>query len=72
MLALVLATALRVCLCLSQVGVLPKRMNESRWFLTWELLSCVKRKFWYLKNMGTSLWNFLLNSGRGGPDPDPR
>ena len=71
MLARVLATALclSVCLCLSQVGVLPKRLNESRWVLTRELLSCVKRKFWYLKNMGTFLWNFLLNSGRGARIP---
>jgi len=30
-----------VCLylCLSQVGVLSKRMNESSWFLVWELPS---------------------------------
>ena len=47
MLARVLAMALcpyprtRVCLfvCLSQVGVLSKWMNESRWFLAWELPS---------------------------------
>jgi len=30
-----------VCLCLSQVGVLSKRMDESSWFLAWELpLTC--------------------------------
>jgi len=30
-----------VCLshCLSQVGVLSKRLNESSWFLAWDLLS---------------------------------
>jgi len=28
-----------VCVCLSQVGVLPKRMNESGWLLAWELYS---------------------------------
>ena len=39
MLARVLATALSVCLCLSQVGVLSKRLNESSWFLARELPS---------------------------------
>ena len=28
-----------VCVCLSQVGVLLKRMNETGWFLAWELHS---------------------------------
>jgi len=28
-----------VCVCLSQVDVLSKRMNESSWFLAWELHS---------------------------------
>jgi len=28
-----------VCVCLSQVGVLSKRMNELSWFLAWELPS---------------------------------
>jgi len=41
------------CLCLSQVGVLSKRLNESSWFLACELpppvLHCVKRKFGYLQ-----------------------
>jgi len=27
------------------------------------VLHCVKRKFGYLQNKGTSLWNFVLNSG---------
>ena len=56
--------------CLSEVGVLSKRMNESSWFLEQELpstppiLHCVKRKFGYLQNKGTSLWNFFVpNSG---------
>ena len=31
--------AMALCLCLSQVGVLSKRLNESGWFLVWELLS---------------------------------
>jgi len=53
--------------CLSQVGVLSKRWNESSWF--WHtsflppVLHCVKRKFGYLQKKGTSLWNFVLNSG---------
>ena len=37
MLARVLAMAL--CLCLSQVRVLSKRLNESGWFLAWDRLS---------------------------------
>jgi len=28
-----------VCVCLSQVGVLSKQLNESGWFWTWELPS---------------------------------
>ena len=43
MLAQVLATTSypRLCLsvCLSQVGVLSKRMNELSWFLQWDLHS---------------------------------
>jgi len=58
-----------LCLSLrpSQVGVLLKRLNESSWF--WHVsflppvLHCVKRKFGYLQNKGSSLWNFVLNSG---------
>jgi len=30
---------LSVCRCLTQVGVLSKRMNESSWFLEWQFLS---------------------------------
>jgi len=56
-----------VCVSLSQ-GVLSKQMNESSWFLAWELLStrlthCVKRKFRYLQNKDTFLWNFVPNLG---------
>jgi len=56
-----------VCVCLSQVGVLSKRMNESSWFLAWELQStyptlCCK-EIHYLQNKGTSLKNFPPNSG---------
>jgi len=45
-----------VCVCLSQVGVLLKRLNESGWF--WHVsflppvLHCVKRKFGYLQKQG--------------------
>ena len=31
--------AVSVSVCLSQVGVLSKRVNESGWFLAWELHS---------------------------------
>ena len=43
--------------CLSQVDVLWKRMNESSWFDRFlpPILHCVKRKFGYLQNKGTSL-----------------
>jgi len=36
---LTMALCLSVCLCLSQLGVLSKRLNESVWFLATELLS---------------------------------
>jgi len=28
-----------LCLCLSQVGILSKRLNELGWFLAWKLVS---------------------------------
>jgi len=45
-----------VCVRLSQVGVLSKRLNESSWcwhvsFLP-PVLRCVKRKFGYLQKLG--------------------
>jgi len=68
---LALGLCLSVCLfvCPLQVGVLSKRMNESSWFCRVSflppVLHCVKRKFGYLQNKGTSLWNFFLNSRLG-------
>ena len=50
-----------LCLCLSQVGVLSKPLNESRCVLAWELPStypihCVIRKFTYaFRNKGASV-----------------
>ena len=45
--------AMGLCLSLSQVGVLLKRVNESGWFLHVSflppVLHCVKRKFGYLE-----------------------
>ena len=66
MLARVLAMAL--CLCLSQVGVLSKRLNESGWFLAWDLLSTYATLFCkeiqVLSKMRVlRLWNFARNSG---------
>ena len=63
----VMCLCLSVCLsvCLSQVGVLSNRLNESSWFLAWELPSptlCYK-KFRYLQNKDTSIWTFPPNSG---------
>jgi len=57
-----------VCLsvCLSQVGVLSNRLNGFSWFLARtrthyprHLLHYVGRKFGYLQNKGTSIWNFV-------------
>jgi len=39
MLARVLAVCLSVSVCLSQVGVLSKRLSKSSWFLAWEFPS---------------------------------
>ena len=39
MLVWVLAMAPSLCLCLSQVGILSKRLNELGWFLAWKLVS---------------------------------
>jgi len=61
-----LAVAQCPSVCPPQVGVLLKRKNESGWFLAWELPSTnptLARKFVYLINKGTSLWNFIPKSG---------
>ena len=73
--ARVLATALCLSVCLyvsgsvrlSQVGVLSKCMDGLMWFVDMEAsfdqsYIVVIRKFRYLQNKGTSLWNFFLNS----------
>jgi len=66
-LAMALCPSVCVCVCLAQVGVLSKRMNESSWF--WHgsflppVLHCVKRNLGISKNKGTSIWNFVPNSG---------
>ena len=66
----VLATDLcpTVCLCLSQVGVLSKRLNESSWFFgIWASFhpsyTVLKGNSDISKNNGTSVWNFVLKSG---------
>ena len=54
-----LSESVSVCMsvCLPQVGVLPKRLNESGllWYGSFlpPILHCVKRKFGYLQNEGT-------------------
>ena len=52
--------------CQSHVRVLSIQQNRAGFahesFLQ-PTLHCVIRKFWYLKNKGTSLWNFAPNSG---------
>ena len=49
--------------CLSPVGVPSKLSDRSSWVLVWGILEpalqYVIRKFGYLQNKGTSLWNFL-------------
>jgi len=56
-----------VCPCLSQVGVLSKRLNEASWFLARELLSTrpmlLTANLARSKNKGTSFWNSVPNSG---------
>ena len=58
-----------VCVRLSQVGVLSKRLDESSWLLACELPSVhpsytvLKGNSVISKSKGTSLWNFVLNSG---------
>jgi len=66
MLAHVLAMALCLSVCPSQVGVLSKRFWNGCFFRP--ILHCVITKFEYLeKNKGrpTSPWNVVLNSGVG-------
>jgi len=67
MLARVLAMALCLSVCLSQVGVLSKRLNESSWFFgMWASLhpsyTVLKGNSVISKTKRTSLWNFVLNS----------
>ena len=51
----------------SQVGVLLRQLNESSWCLACELPSTCPTLLLgnsvISKNKGTSLWNFVLNSG---------
>ena len=76
MLAQVLAMALCVSLCLSLCLCLClsvtrrfsiKTVERIEWFLAWNVSSSyvtlrVLRKYGYLQNEGTSLWNFVRNS----------
>ena len=52
---------------LSQAGIVSKRLDESSWFWHGGFLPpiphCVIRKFGYLQNKGTWLWNTVTNSG---------
>jgi len=55
---------LSVCVRLSQVGVLSKRLNESSWFWHVSFLPPVLQcEFGFLQNKATSLRNSVLNSG---------
>ena len=57
----------RVSVCLSDVRVLSKRLNESSWVLAWELPSTrpivLTGNSAISKIKGTSLWNCVKNSG---------
>jgi len=54
---LAVVRCLSVCLCLSQVGVLSKRLNPR------SILHCVIRKVRYLQNKSTFFRNFVPNFG---------
>ena len=61
----------RPSVCPSQVGVLTKWLNESSWFFTFLPGASFHLSYTVLKgnsviskNKGTSLWNFVLNSGK--------
>ena len=63
-----LCPSVRLYVCLSQVGVLSKRLNESSWFFdkraSFHLsYTVLKRNSNISKNKGTILWNFVPNSG---------
>jgi len=49
-----------VCLCLSQVGVLLKRMNWSRWLLAWELLLTYPTLSYKKLRVPPKIWYFSL------------
>ena len=68
-LAVSVHVSLSVCLSVSvsvtsrRLGVLSKRMDRLICFLAWgffrSVIYCVLRKFRYLQNKGTSVWNFF-------------
>jgi len=53
--------------CLPQAGIVSKRLDKSSWLLAWKLsfTYCTLRykKLSISKYKGTSVWNFVLNSG---------
>ena len=65
---LAIGLCLSVCLSVSYKSVFYRNGWTNRasfWHVSFlpPVLHCVKRKFGYLQNKGTSLWNFVLNSG---------
>jgi len=61
-LAVVLCVCVSVCLCLSQASAVSKRLDGTSWFgmkAAFDLSHCIFRKFRYLQNKGTSVWNFV-------------
>ena len=61
--ALCLSVCMRVCVCPSPVGVLSKRLNDSSWFFFHLSYTVFKGNSNVSKNKGTSVWNFVPNSG---------
>ena len=65
-LAMALCLSVSVCVCLSQVGVLLKRINKSGWF--WHgsflrpILHCIIRKFGYLRKIRVTPSGTLLTT----------
>jgi len=58
--------SVRPSVCLSQVGVVSKRLNRSSWFwtqATHDLSYIVLMEVGYLQNKGTSCWDFVSRSG---------
>ena len=63
------SSSLCVCVCLSHAGIVSKQLHESSWILAYSLtliyLTLHFQENRVSKNRGTSIWNFVPNSGLG-------